>query len=385
MNSVFFVAWSQLSHHKMKLVAATAGVVVAVMLMLVQLGIRRGAMDNSVAFTKRIQADLVVLSPRSRSMFQSSQFPRRLLYRLPGSFGVERVEPIYMGTSRWRNPWVYNEHPILIYGIDPRRSMIDLPGFNDRASELELADRVLFDNLSRVSYGPVADTLKESQEPIKVEIGGRKVEVIGGINVGISISNDGNLYTTPGNFHRLLQHRNPSSVDVGLIKLEPGIDATRARQEIQIFLGREVRVLKKDELVESEVNFMRETAPIDFIFGMGAVIGFFIGFVVVYQILYTEVTNHLPQLATMKAIGFTDFYLLKLVLSQAFILSLIGYIPGFLLALALYDVATDQIQMPFKMTWERAIGIYLLTLLMCSLSAAVAVRKAWTANPAEVF
>ena len=68
---------------------------------------------------------------------------------------------------------------------------------------------------------------------------------------------------------------------------------------------------------------------------------FSIGFVVVvYQILYTEVTNHLPQFATMKAMGFTDGYLLKVVLSQAFILSILGYIPGFFLALVLYRVAT---------------------------------------------
>jgi putative ABC transport system permease protein len=124
---------------------------------------------------------------------------------------------------------------------------------------------------------------------------------------------------------------------------------------------------------------------VDFIFGMGTAVGFFIGFVVVYQILYTEVTNHLPQLATMKAMGFTDGYLLRLVIWQALILSILGYIPGFLLAIGLYRVAETQIQMPFSMTWTRAIGVLIATICMCCLSAMIAIRKAWTADPAEVF
>jgi putative ABC transport system permease protein len=82
MYSAFFVAWCQLTYNKVKLAVAAAGVVVAVMLMLVQLGIRQGALDNSVAVARRVTADLVVVSPRTKTIFASAQFPRRLLYRL---------------------------------------------------------------------------------------------------------------------------------------------------------------------------------------------------------------------------------------------------------------------------------------------------------------
>lgn len=382
--SPLVVAWRQLSHQTMKLVAAAAGVVVAVMLMLVQLGIRQGALENSVAFTRRIRADLIVVSPRSRTIFQSSPFPRRLLYRLPDRFGVSDVEAVYIAVGRWRNPWKFYEHPISLYGIEPGDSLLDLPGIAERADELRFDDRILFDSLNRASYGPVVETLR-TQTEVQAEVNGRKIHVIGTVNVGISIANDGNLYMSPANFQRLLPQRSLGAIDLGLIKLDAGVDPRRAKQEIASFLGDEVRVLTREELIDSETAFMRATAPVDFIFGMGAVVGFFIGFVVVYQILYTEVTNHLPQLATLKAIGFTDFYLLKLVLSQAVILSVIGYIPGFFLALWLYGVATEQIQMPFTMTVRRALGVFAATLLMCCLSAAIAVRKAWTADPAEVF
>lgn len=384
MLSSSIVAWSQLSHHTVKLVVAAAGVVVAVMLMLVQLGIREGAMNSSVAITRRVTADLVVVSPRTKTIFQSSQFPRRLLFRLPGHPAVDRVQEMYMGQARFQNPWEHIEHPISVFGLDPRGPMLTLPGFSDRAQELLLPDRILFDGFSRRSYGPVATTVQKNGY-LDTEINLRRTRLIGTINVGISITTDGNIYTSPANFLRLFPSRNPGSVDVGLVRLKQGADAKQVRAELADLLGTEAKVLLRDELIAHEVAFFRESAPVDFIFGMGAAVGFFIGFVVVYQILYTEVTNHLPQFATMKAMGFTDGYLLEIVMAQALILSILGYFPGFLLAIALYEVATYAIQMQFSMTVFRAVMVFVLTLIMCGLSGFIAIRKAWTADPADVF
>ena len=378
------VAWHQLSHQKMKLAVAAAGVVVAVMLMLVQLGIREGAMDNSVAVARRITADLVLVSPRTRTIFQSSQFPRRLLFRLPAHEAVAGVEEMYMGQARFHNPWEHREHPISVFGLDPQFPMLNLPGFAARADELERPDRILFDGFSRTTFGPVVDTVKRDGF-LETEVNFRRVRIVDTINVGISITTDGNLYMSPANFLRLFPARDPGAIDVGLVRLKPGADRNKVRDELATYVGQEARILTRDELIASEVRFLRESAPIDFIFGMGAAVGFFIGFVVVYQILYTEVTNHLPQFATMKDMGFTDGYLLKVVLSQAFILSILGYIPGFFLALVLYRVATVAIQMQFAMTLQRATMVFALTLVMCGLSALIAIRKAWTADPADVF
>lgn len=384
MVSSFVLAWRQISHHRMKLAVAAAGVVVAVMLMLVQLGIREGAMDNSVAITRRITAELVVVSPRTKTIFQSTAFPRRLLYRLPAHPQVERVQELYMSQARWRNPWTYREFPISVYGVNPDHSMLDLPGFSQQAESLRLRDHVIFDRLSRDSFGPVAATVNE-QGQLETEINRRRVTVFDTITVGISMTTDGNLYATPENFLRLFPERAPGAIDLGLVKLTAGADPRQMCRDLQPYLGTEAIIMPQPALVDSEVTFLRENAPIDFIFGMGAAVGFFIGFVVVYQILYTEVTNHLPQYATLKAIGFTDNYLLRVVLSQALILSVLGYIPGFFLALWLYGVATRAIQMPFSMTLSRAVMVGTFTLVMCGLSGAIAVRKAQSADPADVF
>jgi putative ABC transport system permease protein len=384
MWDTFLIAWRQLSYQRMKLVVACAGVVVAVMLMLVQLGIREGALENSIAIAAKVQADLVVISPRTKTIFQSTQFPRRLLMRLAGHPAVDHVQEMYMSQARWRNPWEFREHPISVFGVDPRSPLIDFPGYSSRAAELQLPDRLIFDRNNRVTYGPVREHLA-AEGFLETEINHRRVRVIGAIPVGISIVSDGNLFLSPANFLRLFPQRNPGAIDLGMIRLKPGSDPLQVLEELRPLLGAEARLLTRDQLVDSESRFVRESAPIDFIFGMGAVVGFFIGFVVVYQILYTEVTNHLPQFATMKAMGFSDRTLLSIVYYQGLLLSVLGYIPGFILALWLYQLATKAIQMPFSMTWNRGISVFLLTVVMCLLSATIALQRVRRVDPADVF
>jgi putative ABC transport system permease protein len=380
----FLLAWRQLSFHRMKLAVASAGVVVAVMLMLVQLGIREGAMDGSVSFVRKISADLCLISPRTKTIFQSTALPRRLLYRLLADPDVERVQELYLGQARWRNPWTYQEWPISVYGLDPEHCLVDLEGYAGYSTLLHQRDRAVFDQLSRDTYGPVVETIARDGF-METEVNRRLVRVVGSIRGGVSITTDGNLYLTPENFLRVLPERNPGGIDVGLIKLKPGADPRIVRDRLAPLLDGEAIIMSRQELVDAEVRFVREVTPIDFIFGMGAVVGFFIGFVVVYQILYTEVTNHLPQFATLKAMGFTNRYLLQVVISQAFMLSILGYFPGFLLAIWLYGVAERAIQMEFSMTVARAFLVFGFTLLMCGLSGAIAVRKAQSADPADVF
>ncbi|MFO0864548.1 MAG: FtsX-like permease family protein [Gemmataceae bacterium] len=83
--------------------------------------------------------------------------------------------------------------------------------------------------------------------------------------------------------------------------------------------------------------------------------------------------------------GFSDRYLLGVVLSQSFMLSFLGFLPGFVFALGIYKISTKAIQMEFGMTLERAVAVFVATVVMCGLSGMIAIRKAWTADPADVF
>jgi putative ABC transport system permease protein len=114
-------------------------------------------------------------------------------------------------------------------------------------------------------------------------------------------------------------------------------------------------------------------------------VGFIVGIVIVYQILYTDVANHLPEYATLKAMGYSDRYLLGVLLQESLLLAILGYIPGFLISLGLYQLAFAATMLPIGMKVERAVFVLVMTFAMCSFSGVIAIQKLRSADPADVF
>lgn len=378
------LAWLQLSHGRVKLIVAVAGVVVAVLLMLMQLGFMQAAFESALIVPRQIDGELIVMSPQTQAMFRTAQFPRRLLYRLPAVDGVESVRAVYLATMPWHNPWTRGEQSVFVYGIEPGTAPLTLPGLAENWSKVNRTDAVLFDSKSKPIFGPVAEAFNRG-EKVEVEVNRRRVEVVGLVEAGNSFGIDGNLFTSDLNFFRMFPQRKPSGADLGIIHVRDGVDPRALQQELQELVGSEAKVLTHDELLQFEHNYWARSSPIGFIFTLGAIVGFCIGFVIVYQILYTDVSNHLSQYATMKAMGFTDGYLVRLVLKEAVMLAALGYWPGMLLAWGLYVVARNATALPLNMTVERVLGVFAATLVMCLISGVIAVRRLRAAQPADVF
>ena len=112
---------------------------------------------------------------------------------------------------------------------------------------------------------------------------------------------------------------------------------------------------------------------------------FLVGGIFVYQMIAGEIRSRLPALATAKALGYTNRYLAGVVLSKVLLLALLGFFPGLVLALAFYKLTHDVASIPIAMTLGRAASVLGLTFVMCLCSGLVAVRKAHTADPAELF
>lgn len=134
-----------------------------------------------------------------------------------------------------------------------------------------------------------------------------------------------------------------------------------------------------------ERKYWQNSTSIGFIFTLGAVIGFLVGIVIVYQILYTDVSDHLPEYATLKAMGYKNRYLLKVVFQEALILSVMGFIPGFLLSNGMYTLTRNATALPLTMTSDRTLTVFCLAVMMCAISGAIAVRKVQDADPADIF
>jgi len=193
------------------------------------------------------------------------------------------------------------------------------------------------------------------------------------------------VVTSDLNFLRIFPHRNPALIDIGLIELVPGADPVAVGAEIRAELPGDVHVYTRDEFVRAEVAYWNGNTPIGFVFFFGTVIGIVVGGIIVYQILFSDVSDHLQEYATLKAMGYTDGYLFKVVLQEAAILAVLGFLPGLAVCLLLYRLAGDATSLPIAMTWERGVVVLGLTVGMCCLSGAMALRKVRSADPADVF
>jgi putative ABC transport system permease protein len=187
------------------------------------------------------------------------------------------------------------------------------------------------------------------------------------------------------NFFRVLPTRRRGLADLGLIRLKPGADPVAAQARLTALLPADVRVLIHDQYEDQELAYWTLTTPIGFIFKLGVAMGIVVGLIIVYQILYNDVNSHLPEYATLKAMGFPNSYMSAVVLRQALLLSIIGFLPGGALSVLIYKFAGDATLLPIHMTAGRMVGVYVLTALMCVGAGALAMRRVRLADPAEIF
>jgi putative ABC transport system permease protein len=378
------LAWKQLTFERMKLLTAIAGVMVAVMLMWVQLGILAALYASATTVHRHLQADLLVINPLSDTLNQIKPFSVRTFYRVRGHPAVLAVGELLVGPVQWRNPETGEQKQIQTFGVDPEADWLTLPGLAEHGPALRADDTFLFDRRSRNVFGPVVASLERGQR-LEVEVSQRRMQAVGLTAIAASFGQQGNLLTNRANFLRLHPNHPPEQIHVGLIRLRPTANVRSVQAELQHALDPEARVLTPAEFTEFELRYWRTNAPVGFVFTMGTIVGFFIGFIVVYQILYTDVANHLPHYATMKAMGFTDGFLLRLVIGQGLLLAILGYIPGSLLAIGFYRIVQWGTSIPVTPTWERTWLLFALTCLMCFLSSVLATRKLRSADPADVF
>ena len=384
------IAWLQLKHQKLRLVIALSGVIFAVVIVFMQLGIRDALFDSAVRFHESLNGDCVLIGPRSTALIAMDSFTERRLGQALAMPEVEFATPIYVSFGQWKNPETRNYwRNIFVIGFDTRYPAFNFPDLTDRITqELNLPGRILFDQESREEFGPIVSKFKQDGEVI-TEIGSDgsnlKVHTIGLFSLGTSFGSDGNILTSHLNFMRIINTRAKGFINVGLIKLKSGSNLNLFISKLKQELPQDVRVLSKADFIKFERTYWETSTAIGFIFSLGVSLGIVVGIVVVYQILYTNVSEHLPEYATLKAIGYRQRYLLKIVFQQSFIIAILGYIPGFLISLVQYEVTKQATLLPVSMNSERAIFVFVATLLMCLISGATAVRKLQDADPADIF
>lgn len=377
------LAWLQLKKQKTRLFVAIAGIAFADMLMFVQLGLLDALFDSATKSHQNLRADLVLINPQFQTLFYVKNFPRERLQQTLAYKGVKTVRPLYINTAQWKNPQTLMTRGILVWGIDPANPALEIPEVNENLDELKLLNTVFFDRASRPEYGPIPDLLKQ-HGTVLAEVNRQNVKTIGLFQLGASFGADGNILTSDSTFLKIFSDRQPNQIEVGLIELQPDADIRAVQSQLRSSLPQDVKVLTPEEFAQIEIAYW-ESGGIGFIFGLGVVVGFIVGIVIVYQILYSDVSEHLPEYATLKAMGYSDRYLMVVVMQEALMIAAFGFIPSLMLAAGLYQITYAATLLPITMKLNRAIQVLILTIIMCSISGVISLRKLRAADPADMF
>jgi putative ABC transport system permease protein len=378
------LAWLLLTRQPARLAVALAGIAFAGILMFMQLGFRDGLFDASVTIHKLFDADLVVLSPRTTSSIGMAGFPRRRLVQALADPDVIGTTPVHWNLLLWRNPSTRNTRSILAIGFEPGDPLFTDPQLAKKAQVLTQRGRLLFDELSRPEFGPIGPLFRQGKV-VETEVAGKRVRVAGLVSLGPSFGADGNMLVSRETYLYLMPDTAPGSIELGLVRLAPGADPEAVAARLRENLPEDVQILTKKGFEEFEKNYWRTSTAIGFIFSLGAAMGFVVGCVIVYQILHSDVSDHLPEYATLMAMGYRLSSLLGVVAREGLLLAILGFVPAWLAGQGLYMVVRSGTRLPVYMQPERSLLVFVLILAMCMASAGLAMRKLGDADPAEIF
>ena len=383
------LALLNLTHDRRKFATSLAGVGFAVLLMFLFNGFMNALYDSQTQLLEKFNGEIVIINRLKENMFVPRSFARRRLYQAQAFDGVEGAYAVYTSDAKWKNPETKKTRPVRVIAYNPAEPVLPLPEILAHRADLTLPNTALIDSRARAEVGP-------RQAGVVTELANRQIRIVGTFSLGTDFAaGNGNLIMSDQNFLRYFADRGPeedqrsfATVDLGLLQLAPGTDVDRLVAALRQSLPKDVLVLPIDGpegLIMRERRYWQENTTIGFVFSLLTGMGFVVGIILVYQILYTDVADHWSEYATLKAMGYSNTFLFGVVMQEAIILSVLGFIPGLLVSALFYHLAAGATGLLFHLTRERILGIYIMTFLMCLISGAIAVRKVQATDPAEVF
>ncbi|MEX0271024.1 FtsX-like permease family protein [Leptolyngbyaceae cyanobacterium UHCC 1019] len=397
-----------------RFIVAQAGIMFAVSLVTIQVGILDGFSRSTTRLIEQSNADLWVTSKEMLQLEITLPIPLQRLTQAREVEGVAHAEAIISRNSLWLDT---NEKivPIRVWGFNPTGRLFGnwaiAQGTSAALKEpyTFITDR---SNLNALNLKKVGETGKIV--PLKAKLVGlseytqsmasstsiyASLESANAFTSGLGSSlnctvNSGDidcknpLSTTdiplgePQSQPRRLNLADP--ITYVLVQAKPGQDLQVLKQRLEAKLPN-TRAYTQEEMALITRSFWRERTGIGFILGLGAAVGVIVGIVVVSQILYSSVSDHLKEFGTLKAMGASDWVIYGVITEQALWMAILGYIPSMALCwgLGAWTVAAKGIVI--LITPTTAIAVFGLTVFMCVGSALIAIQKVTHVDPAIVF
>ncbi len=392
----FRLALSNLLHDRGRTAVSAIGAAFAVVLIFMQLGFLGSVRNTATLLYDRLEFDLLLTSSEYLDMSRPGTIERNRLAQAQAATGVQDVLPLSMSQALWKNPTDDPERggkrwQLTLIGIDPGRlEVLFNPSgqgvfrdANDLATKRSLLARsgtVVLDRRSRPDFGS-PDIMTPGT---LTELNGQRVELAGYFELGTGFSYTGLLLTNEETFSSATGN-SPRRVTFGLVKLARGENPDRAAERVRAQLPNDVLVFTRDEINTVERRFWVSSTAVGTFFQFGVLLALTVGAIFVYQMMVADIKKHLPEYATLKAMGYRFGYLFRVVVWQAVFLSVAGYVGGLAASLGLYELTRFAAQIPIAMSLDRMGIVLLLTVGMCVGSGLLAVRKVRNADPADLF
>ena len=378
------IGWLQLTYNKTRLAAAIAGVAFANILVFMQLGFLGSLIDTLRFPYDQFNAEILVVASDMNTLSDGSPLPRQRMYQALSVEGVASATPVYHGKLDWKQP-DGTIRTLDVFGIDPAARAFRNPQINAQLANIRQSYHVLLDrkvrNVSKVLFTGIA-----SGQTYTFEALGKQLTVTGLFELGGGFSADGYMVMSDQTFLKLYPQRSAGAPNYIFIAVSPGESPQTVAQRLQQVLpDYDSSVRTRQQAVAKDQAFQTTQKPVGLVFGFGIVIGILVGVIIVYQVLSTDVADHIKEYATFKAIGYRQGFFLSVIFEEALILAVLGFIPGVLISLGLYAIVAQAAQLPLAMSFSRAVMVLFGTIVMCALSGAIATRRLNRANPADLF
>ncbi|HBA84788.1 MAG TPA: ABC transporter [Verrucomicrobia bacterium] len=377
------LAWLQLMGEKKRFFVAVGGVSFGVILMLFQLGIFQAFMRMAVRPIVAMKGELAMISRDFQYIMTTEPFPERRLIQALALPDVKEVYPVMLRFGSWRNPDTGLQCKVALFGVSANANPFILPEVLAQEGVLALPDGALYDELCPAKFGNVAGLLRR-EGAIEGEVNKYRVRVLGTFRHGRTLATNGHILLGAETFRRVTE-RKSHTIEVGMIELRAGANPADVARQLNERLPPDVEVLTREDLIRREKNYWQANTPLGFIVTAGMVIAMFVGSVIAYQTLYTDINDHLREYATLKALGLGRGFFLRLILQEAAILPAFGFIPGVLLAMGLFHVANTLGGIPTRLTLPDTLMVFGLTILSCALAGFLATKRLRAADPADIF
>lgn len=380
------VAWLQLKRQPIRYLVAVTGIGFAALLMFMQLGFQSGLLTSATTFYQALITDLVVISPGTRDSGAFQQFPQSQLYQSLGVPGVSDVIPVYVANVNAQQMGGIKPTSLRLIGFDPNQQILDLAPVREQIDRIRTPGYVLFDAAGNSNTGPVAAAVKaQGSQTMILSDYSKTFRVVGLFRLGSTFAADSNLISSDTTALQLAYKQiNEGEISMGLIRVTDPAAIASVQRHLRALYGSQLQVFTKPELIANEQNYWNTSSSFGIIFGFGTIMGLLVG-VIVYQVLYTDVSDHLHEYATLKALGFRNRFLLILVLQEASILAISSFVPALVASAALYAFLTAVSGIQIVMTTDKTVLVFSLTIGVCAVAAAIALNKLRDAYPASVF